>query len=266
MKNLFLISLFIPFLSVHAAAMKPDVFKNTLERLYAEQSEKIQQCNNQNKSLIKKAYTEVEKPTNEEAVKFVEDEKKALEYIESIDLNKIFSATEEDSENLFFTNCSERNIKIYEELNKSRELCGNYGDELDFMRGLIYATKNYAWSPETKEKAKKLLLNYVDQASSEHNRPLTQRTIAASVLSTMLQYNLIDSSYAEAVKKIKGLPDQQVPKKKKTAADLKPCAVVVEKRKAEVSISNEMAKEMQLLLKKINHPTASEANSPSTGK
>jgi hypothetical protein len=253
MKALFLLSFVLPLTSIQASSMKPEVFKNTLERLYAEQSEKTQQCNNQNQSLIKKAYSEVEKPVNEENFKFVENEKKALEYIEGIDLIKIFSASEENADNLFFTNCSEKNRKIYDELNKERAFCANIADEMYFMKSLIYATKNYSWSLETKAKAKSLILKYADLATATPNSPLLTKFTVVAILKDMSAYNLAPAFIADEVKAIADKAEKPKPKKKKkTAADLSACALLVEKRNNEIAVSDEMGRELQELLKKFN--------------
>lgn len=252
MKNLFLLSLVIPLMPVHAASMKPAVFKNTLERLYAEQSEKIQQCNNQNQSVIKKAYRPLDKPQNgEELVKFEEDEKKALEYMDGLDVGKIFIETEENADNLYFTNCSEKNITIFDELNLNRALCSNFEDEANFMKGLVYATKNYSWTPETKDKAKKLILRYINFATAVKDSPLMGKITVTEILSEMVKYNLISADFSSDIQKLKEKASQPMPKKKKSLADLKPCAMIIAKRKYEINVSNEIGKEVQELLKKI---------------
>jgi hypothetical protein len=254
--------IFTLFFSAPAFSMTPEAFKNGLERLYSEQKEKIQLCNNQNQSIIQKGYKTVENPSNpDEMTAFIENEKDALAIIESVDIKKIIAPSEEKSEAYFLNNCNKNNFDIYEKLNKDRPVCFNINDELDFMRALIFATKNYPWSAETKEKAKKLIFTYVQARSEYPNQPLIGNMVAANLIYLMANYNLIPTKLGDEAKKINAdaensreewLKKTKNKNKNLTITSKSSCKPYVNYLRTEIEVSNELGKKIQGILKKVN--------------
>lgn len=248
--------------STSAFSMEPEAFKNGLEKIYSAQAEKIQLCNNQNEKLIKTAYKLYEKPVNpNESVAFIEDEKKALEIIQAIDLNKIFSPSELEGNKFLVKNCNKKNSLIFDEVNAGRAVCLNTSDEMHFMESLIFATKNYHWSAETKAKAKKLVLDYIHTSTQTSNQPLIRNMISGSLIKLMADYNLIPAEYSDEAKKIIQDADKSQEKlvlqnraksKNSKLAAKAVCDNLKNYKNEQIKLSNDVEKKIQELLKRIN--------------
>lgn len=254
MKILLLLSFFV---SLPTHAMKSDVFKSSLERMASENKDKIQQCNNQLESITKRAYTEVD---TEEGVKFIQDESKALEYMSRIDFNKFYNVIENDPGVFSVRNCTDSNVKISETFFKNYTYCEWISPNFDFMRALIFASKNYNWSPSTKNKIKNFTLSFVNQSIAKKNVPLLNRLIEASLIRLMGQFDLLSPAVINEMKVISSkaearLDENRTINKNKTSKlkgktlATQNCLLAAENLKSEIELSNFVAMEIKRVLK-----------------
>jgi hypothetical protein len=206
MKHLILISIiFICIFGFKKNFSLTDEQKDFIEAyddLYKETMPKVKACEVHKKSIVQKAYREVHNPRKKnEFIQFIPHEKTALKYIDAFDLNKTSSVVEYKFTKLLLDNCSEDTFKIInsprnKSLLKRRYYdCFNAFPNLDFMKALIFATKNYNWSPETKLKARKKILDYIAHISSSDKNPFIHHAISITILETMTRYDLIEQKH-----------------------------------------------------------------------
>lgn len=255
MKILLLLSFLI---SLPTHAMKPEIFKSSIERMASENKEKIQQCNNQLESITKRAYTEVD---TEEGVSFIQDESKALEYMNRIEFKKFYDSLENEPFKLYVKNCSDSTAKIYETFSKNNIYCEWIPSNFDFMRALIFATKNYKWSVATKNKVKNFTISFINQSIDKKDVPLLIRFIEVSLVRIMGQFDLLPpaiikemetiSSKAEAkLDAFRKINKNKVSKFKAKSTATQDCLLSAENYKSEMELSNSLASEIKRVLKK----------------
>ncbi|OFZ22065.1 MAG: hypothetical protein A2202_00885 [Bdellovibrionales bacterium RIFOXYA1_FULL_36_14] len=187
--------------SLNSYSMTKDVFNNKYDQIRKELDVKVNECLQQNDQVVKKAVTNIENAKNkDEYVEFVKDENKAINFIQSLDLKKRDTHFYENKlTQLMINNCTGPNLKLYMSLEKDRKYCAEIFDELSFMKALIFATKNYAWSKQTKEMAKNKIFDYIKHLSNIDKTPLVSQMIPLSLLQTMMEYGLIDNSLKQDI-------------------------------------------------------------------
>ncbi|MCK5074617.1 MAG: hypothetical protein KAQ98_14400 [Bacteriovoracaceae bacterium] len=233
-------------------------FKNKYEKISRDLSDKISLCQKQNKNTVKKPIKEFENAIRkEEYVAFIEDEKKALFYIDNFDFSKLTTQQEYKYFKLILENCSKDNLEIYAKLEKNRQSCSPIFDELNFMRGLIYATKNFKWSTKTVEKVKSKILRYIKFQATLDTTPIIHSLISLTLLKEMVEYGLISNKYKKEIVSARDKGEQRAEdlkkqlKKEKIDLNKYNCSDLNRFHNRELKISKKTVREIRALLAKI---------------
>ncbi len=196
--------LFFLMISIRCYSMTEEQFKSEYKKISNHFKSKIISCKKHNKEILKKPIKKLEKAIHKnEYIEFIRDEKKALFYISNFDLTKLTVPQEHHYTNFMLKNCSQKNLKIYSLLEKNRKHCVEVFDELNFMKALIFATKNYNWSLETAEKVKNKILGYASLQATSSRTPLIYHLTSLHLLLEMVNYNLISKKHRKSILTIK---------------------------------------------------------------
>jgi len=162
---------------------------------------KISLCEKQNKQVVKSHIVELDEALmnneNDEVVKFVGNESKAIELLQAFDIGKL-SAGEELKAWLSYKNsCSDKNHNL------DIPSCKSYFDELHFFQGLVYASKSNAWKRSTQKMIREKILNYIDYGldlSMDLDLGVNSFLFMNfQLLKLLVDYGLIDSKFKENI-------------------------------------------------------------------
>ncbi|HAZ11342.1 MAG: hypothetical protein A2X86_20310 [Bdellovibrionales bacterium GWA2_49_15] len=250
---------FLLFSAVNANAKSESTFTKSYNQIKKDLASKITICRKQFDKNVKKAYSESKKPYREqEHIQFVKDEKKALQFINGFDLSKLTDVEEQKFYTLISEQCSKENLIIFEKLDKKRRSCNFFGEEYKFMKGLIYAQKNYDWSEQTRQLARGKILEWVqNQANPDHY--ITQ-LFALELLELMVEYGQIDKKFGEEIKQTYVKAEkrhleikeaiQLISKNDKKSAYFS-CEGFSKSRELEIPFSQTTSEEIKVILQKI---------------
>jgi len=257
MKLLFVLCMILSFSSY---SMTENAFKDEYNKIRKETDAKNNECLKQNSQIITKAVKEIENPKNkDEYVEFIKDEKEAISFIQNLDLKKIDATSDYKIQNFMIDNCTPENLKFYISQDKDRKYCAQEFDELAFMKGLIFATKNYDWSNKTKAMAKNKIFDYINHQASDDSISLVSRLIPFVLLELMVEYKLIDKNMQDEIKTANQKADQkmselkeELKKDKNVSNDLYNCEAYKKFHLRELKFSSQARNDLQVLLKKIS--------------
>ncbi len=182
-------------------AKSEDDFTKSYNQIKGDLEAKIKICRTQNTEIVKKAFTKSKKNIKGEKFEFIKDEKKAITYIEGLDLSKLSTTDEQRFYNLISEQCSKQNLITFEKLDRNRKSCNFIIDESRYMEALLYAEKNYSWSEQTKQKAKSKILEWIKAQANPYH--YAAQFVALELLERMVQYGQIDKKYDEEIKQLK---------------------------------------------------------------
>ncbi|MBF0363539.1 MAG: hypothetical protein HQK49_21140 [Oligoflexia bacterium] len=222
MKLLFFYIFISSTLSIYStkasAILKEADFISAYNKINLSIKDKVIICNKQNDDLTIKAYIKKENGNENDSIIFVEDEQKALSYINAFDVSKFTESDESAFYSLIKDNCDQSNFKNFIEmitkLERERFSCVHTFENYFFIKGLIYAVKNYRWSKETKNKAIKKIFDYIHYQTGSGGT-LMGSSMAAELLSIMDDLSLIDKKSSKQIKTCWKNADARIEKTRK---------------------------------------------------
>lgn len=249
-------------MSFNSFSMTVQKFEVEYDKIGNDLDSRISLCIKQNRDIVKKPIKILKNAIRkEEYIEFIKDEPKALFFIDNFNLSKLTIQEEYRYLDLILKNCNKKNLEAYSSLDKNRQSCGNVFDELDFMRGLIFATKNYAWNSKTIKKVKNTIFDYLKFKNTADTTPLIHRLISLSLLGDMVNYGLIDNRYKREIFAARSKGEQKADylrkefkkelEKDKRLSNKNICVKFRKRHKMESQISKDIAADTKVLLAKI---------------
>ncbi len=159
-------------------------------------SPRIVSCQKQSQQIFDNSLIKEKDTTKKPS--FIQDEKKALEILAAIDLNKLTIDTDRSLNKLLLDHCSNHNIAKFIELNRTRPSCNNIFKEYAFYNALTYAIDNYKWSKKTKQQSKESIFSFIDYQAN-HNAPLINLLVSMSLMKHMLEKQIINKKHTKLI-------------------------------------------------------------------
>ena len=246
---------FLLFVGFSANASSP--FASKWKELDQTLRPRIEACLTQNRTIVQGAITKVDAPKNlDEYVAFVQDESAAINFIRQFDVNKLTAAEELQYLQILLANCNPDTIKEYEQLQRQRKMCVEIFDDLNFLRGLIFANKNYVWSAKTKQMATEKIFTYLKHVSNWPTPIFGYLEVAGSILESMIDYHLVGEEWKELIVKYNQEAERRSDSIKQFFKTIKQqekdlCPSLRKQKQNELALAQEQQKELKHILLKI---------------
>lgn len=138
----------------------------------------VKTCNDFVEKVLKPAVTFDEK-TNDHGYRFAQDETKALTFIKSYDVSKL-----QLKEEINLTTREINDCKVLNDPKTKDQYCISLFENFNYLRGLLYGTRNYNWKPSTIELARKDVKSYLEETTTP-GVPLVYMAISFAILNDL---------------------------------------------------------------------------------
>jgi hypothetical protein len=237
-----------------------DNFTQVYELAKEKLTPKINSCINQAENVLKKSLIELDDCKKDlPCWKFIEDEKVALDLINQFDIQKVMIDEEQEIiRGLIQKNCTDENIKLDAGLYDKNVWCSNHIMlEYNYLRALIIAWDQYHWSQNLKEKAKGLVLTYLNTFLTR-NKTLLSPLMGLQILKLMSSRSMINknmlqkiSATAEKSENASAKLSQQAKKINKNKK-LSNCEKLIKISELEHATTINVKKDIEQILKKLS--------------
>jgi hypothetical protein len=207
-------------------------------------ADEVQVCQKQVKDTLVPSVTFNEKS---DSFEFVKDEKKALEMLHKYNPTKLALQSHSENGKREMSDC-----KFILDPKFKQSYCENIFENLNFLRGLNFGLKNYAWKDSTKNLGKEKIISYLKELSKREG-PLLHTVIGYEVLEDLVTDFPQKSVDSAEIKKLRLALESEQKKlqAKSTTAPAKTCQDIQSSMKEEFAVAETYREKLSTFVNKL---------------